>query len=192
MNATSVSHNHPPTATPLDDIFIDAQVTARAMSTDELLAWLEVLLLDIEDLDPVWPGPVGRELATERHRAAEAELDRRVRIFSLPNSQAKQYSQDRETWAQLAREVRERVDCAEVLLLIGYPPRTVGREMHGGCPQCGEGDDRLLIRRDKVWCRRCGLKTDAIGLVRSFMPGEAGFRDAVRFLTRLAAMEATR
>jgi len=188
MNATSLSHNRPPTATP-DGIFVDAQVTARAMSTDELLSWLEVLLLDMEDLDPVWPGPVGRELATERHRAAGAELDRRVRIFAMPGSKAAMYAADRETWAQLAREVRERVDCAEVLLLIGYPPRTVGREVHGGCPQCGEGDDRLLVRRDKVWCRRCGLKTDAIGLVRSFMPGEAGFRDAVMFLTRLASME---
>ena len=48
MNATSLSHNHPPTATP-DDIFIDAQVTARAMSSDELLAWLEVLALDCAD-----------------------------------------------------------------------------------------------------------------------------------------------
>jgi len=36
------------------------------------------------------------------------------------------------------------------------------------------------------------MKTDAIGLVRSFMPGLAGFRDAVRFLTRLAAMEVAR
>ena len=162
------------------------------MSTDELLAWLEVLTLDIEDPDPVWPGPVGRELATERHRAAEAELARRTRIFAMPGSTAATYAADRETWAQLAHEVRERVDCAEVLLLLGYPPRGIGRERHGGCPACGEGDDRLLVRQDRVWCRRCEMRTDAVGLVRSFMPGLAGFRDAVRFLTRLAAMEAAR
>jgi len=188
----SVSHTSPEIGSPPDHTFIDAQVTARAMSTDELLAWLEVLLLDIEDMDPGWPGPVGRELATERHRAAEAELARRTRIFAMPGSTAATYAADRETWAQLAHEVREHVDCAEVLLLLGYPPRGIGREMHGGCPACGEGDDRLLVRRDKVWCRRCGLKTDAIGLVRSFMPGLSGFRDAVKFLADLAAVSGGR
>ncbi len=177
---------------PTGDIFIDAQVTARAMSTDELLAWLEVLTLDIEDPDPLWPGPVGRELATERRGAAETELARRTRIFAMPGSLAAQYASDRDAWATLAHEVREHVDCAEILLLLGYPTRTVGREMHGGCPQCGEGDDRLLVRHDRVWCRRCEMKTDAIGLVRSFMPRLSGFRDAVRFLARLAEMEATR
>jgi hypothetical protein len=192
MNATSVSHKTETTYTPPDEIFIEAQVAARAMSSDELLAWIEVLALDCADPDPNWPGPVGRHLAGERLRAVEAELERRTHIFAMPGSTAARYAADRETWAQLAHEVRERVDCAEVLLLLGHPPRTVGREMHGPCPACGEGDDRLLVRREKVWCRQCGLKTDAIGLVRSFMPGLAGFRDAVRFLARLAEVEAPR
>jgi hypothetical protein len=169
--------------------FCEAQVDARAMSTDELMAWLEVLTLDIEDPDPDWPGPVGRDLATERHRAASAEFERRLRIFAMPGSKAAKYAGDREQWAQLAHDVRERIDCAEVLLLIGYPPRQVGREMHGPCPACGAGDDRLLVRQQRCWCRQCGAKLDAVSLVRSFMPGLNGFRDAVRFLANLAGME---
>jgi len=188
----TVSHRQSPNAIPTDDYFRDAQVDCRGWSTDALLAALEVVNLDLEDLNPLWPGDVGRYIASERKRAYEAELARRTRIFAMPGSTAARYAADRETWAALAREVRERVDCAEVLLLIGYPPRTVGREMHGGCPACGGRDDRLLVRHDRVWCRRCEMKTDAIGLVRSFMPGLAGFRDAVRFLTRLASMEAAR
>jgi hypothetical protein len=160
------------------------------MSSDELLAWLEVLALDCADPDPDWPGPVGRHLAAERKRAGELELDRRTRIFSMPESAARRYAQGHEDWVALAREVREHVDCAEVLLLIGYPPRQVGRELHGPCPACGEGNDRLLVRQHMCWCRVCSTKMDAISLVRSFMPGLSGFRDAVRFLADLATLEA--
>jgi len=64
----------------------------------------------------------------------------------MPDSKAAKYAANREAWAVLAREVRERVDIAEVLALTGYPPRQIGREWHGGCPSCQAGDDRLLVR----------------------------------------------
>jgi hypothetical protein len=162
------------------------EVAARAMSTDELMAALEVVAIDLErgDLDDV-----AAFNARERKRALDADLQARVRIFSMPGSTAAKYAADRETWADLAREVRLRVDCAEVLALVGYPPRRIGQELHGGCPACAAGDDRLLVRHDRVWCRRCDWRGDVIAIVRSFMPGVPGFRDAVRFLTRLAAME---
>jgi len=162
------------------------------MSSDELLAWLEVLALDCADPDPDWPGPVGRHLAGERLRAAEQELERRTRLFAMPESKARRYAANHEDWAALAREVREHVDCAEVLLLIGFPPRQVGRELHGPCPACRDGDDRLLVRQHICWCRVCGTKMDAISIVRSFMPGLSGFRDAVRFLADLAAVSSGR
>ncbi len=191
MNATSVSHNHPPTATPDDHFFRDAQVDCRDWSTDQLLAALEVVNLDLEDLNPLWPGDVGRYIASERKRAYENELDRRVRIFSLPNSQAKQYSQDRDQWTRLAREVRQRVEVPEVLHLIGYPTTKRGNEYHGPCPACRDGVDRLVSRGGpdgRVWCRKCGWKGDAIAIVQSFVPDCSHFRDAVTFLADLAGM----
>jgi len=179
----------PSSGTPADTYYLDAQIDCRSWSTDELLTAVEVEALDAEDDHPTWPGETGRHIAGERLRAYEEELDRRTRIFSMPESKAKRYAANHEEWAALAREVREHVDCAEVLLLIGFPPRQVGRELHGPCPACRDGDDRLLVRQQIAWCRVCGARLDAIAIVRSFMPGLSGFRDAVRFLADLATLE---
>lgn len=167
---------------------LEMQVAVRAMSMDEKMASLEVVLTDLErgDLDDT-----GRVFALKRKRVLEEDIEQCIRILAVPDSRAAKYAADREAWAELAREVRQRVDIAEVLLLVGFPPRQIGRELHGPCPACRDGDDRLLVRsgpEGRCWCRRCGFRGDAISVVRSFMPGMSGFRDAVRTLARLASM----
>ncbi len=173
-------------------IYRDAEVEARSLSTDALLAGIEVCALDVEDPDPEWPGETGRWLAAERIRAYEAELERRTRIIRLPDSKAATYARDHDAWLELARTVRETVPISEVLLLVGYPPSRHGEtEYHGPCPACGDGTDRLVSwdrPRSRCWCRRCGWRGDAISTLQEFYPGLSHFRDAVRFLAGLAAL----
>ncbi len=178
-------------------IFCDAQVEARAWSTDQLLAGIEVCALDVEDPDPEWPGETGRWMAGERLRAYGAELERRTRIIRLPDSKAARYARDHEHWAELARTVRDIVSVPDVLLMVGCPPSRTGAsrqgetEHHGPCPACGDGTDRLVSwngPRSRCWCRRCGWRGDAISTLQEFYPGLQHFRDAVRFLAGLAAL----
>jgi hypothetical protein len=195
LNSTpSYAKSHPDSTESL--VYRDAQVDCRSWSTDQLLAALEVVNLDIEDPDDAWPGDVGRHLAGERRRAYEVEVERRVRIVSIPGSKAAKYTRDFEEWAELARTVRELVSVPEVLLLIGYPPTRAGNEYHGPCPVCRDGVDRLVSwdgPNSRCWCRRCGWKASgAISVAMSFMPGCQHFRDAVRSLARLAEVEAGR
>lgn len=53
-----------------------------------------------------------------------------------------------------------------------------GGEYHSACPSCGEGFDRFLIwpEINRYWCRRCGVKGDAIQFCRDFMG--LSFREA--------------
>lgn len=192
QGAPNVTQIRPPDDLPPPTVRREMEVAVRSMSTDELMAALEVVTLDLErgDLDDT-----EQFNARERQRALDADLGQRVRIFRMPGSQAAKYARDRESWAALAREVRQRVEIAEVLAMIGYPARLIGREWHGGCPACQAGDDRLLVRpgpEGRCWCRRCGFHGDAILLVRSFMPGLSGFRDATAWLANFAALEAER
>lgn len=190
MGAQSAPMGQPPGPTaPESIVYRDAWADARGWSVDQVLAAIEVAHLDLED--PI--GDLDQFNAAERLRTYEQVLDQRVRVISRPNSRAAKLAQDREAWAGLAREVRQRVDIVEVLLLIGYPSRPIGREWHGGCPACRAGDDRLLIRsgpEGRCWCRRCGWRADVIEIARLFVPGCRGFRDAVSWLARLGAMEA--
>ncbi len=178
-------------------VYRDAEVEARSLSTDALLAALEVFALDAEDPHPTWPGETGRWFAAERLRAFETELERRVRIIRLPDSQAAKYAKDYEQWVELARTVREVVSAPDVLLLVGCPPTRTGSsrhgetEHHGPCPSCGDGTDRLVSwdgPRSRCWCRRCGWRGDAIAVAQAFLPGCSHFRDAVRYLASLHAL----
>ncbi len=195
MNATTVSHNRSQNGRPSSH-FVGAQIAARDMSTDALMAWVEVLAIDMEDRDPDWPGPVGRFIAGERHHAAMAELDRRVRIFSMPDSKASAYARDREHWAALARTVRESVSVPEVLALVGCHIRMTGTnrpqggtEFHSDCPVCRDGVDRLVSwdgPNGRAWCRKCRWSADVIAIAQGLMPGCEHFRDAVKTLAKLA------
>ena len=178
----------------------DAIIEARALSTDAIMAELEVLALDISDPDPDWPGDIGRWLAGERLRAFEAELDRRARIWSMPASTAAKYAEDCDAWAHLARTVRETVSVPEALLLVGCAPTRAGTrrngeaEYHGPCPQCG-GTDRLVSwdgPRSRCWCRRCDWRANVITIMQAHFPGCAHFRDAVRTLANLALLAGER
>lgn len=177
-------------------MFRVAVIEARALSIDALLAEMQVLASDLEDPDPDWPGEAGRWLASERLRAYEAELERKTRIISLPESQAATYAQHHDAWVDLARVVREAIPVPEVLLLVGCPPTRTGTrrsgetEHHGPCPRCG-GRDRLVSwdgPRSRCWCRQCDWRADAIRLIREHYPGCRQFRDAVRMLARLASL----
>lgn len=196
----SVSHktshsDSPPTELPAPTVRLEMETAVRLMSTDEALATLEVVEIDLErgDLDDL-----AAFNARERKRALEAELGHRVRIFSMPESKAAKYAQDRESWADLARTIRETLPVQEVLHLIGYPATRTGHsrrsgasEYHSGCPRCADGTDRLVSfdgPESRFFCRKCDFRGDVITLTRSFMPGCSGFRDALKTLTRLTSM----
>ncbi len=171
-------------------VYRDAEVEARSLSTDALLAGIEVFALDIEDPDPEWPGATGSWLAAERLKAFETELERRVRIIQLPDSKAARFAKDSEHWAALARDVRETVSITEALLLIGIAPVTTGNEAHSACPWCG-GADRFVSwdhPRPRYWCRQCDRRGNAIDLVMAHYAGMSHFRDAVKFLASLASL----
>ncbi len=174
----------------------EAEIDARGYSSDALLAYREVLRTDAEDPDPVWPGETGRYIARERLQAVEAELDRRVRLSSLPASKAAKTAKEYEQWAELARAVRETVFVPDILRLIGCHIAQSGTsrdrsEYHSDCPVCREGDDRLVSwggPNGRCWCRRCGWSADVIAVAQSFVPGCKHFRDALKALARLAAL----
>lgn len=173
-------------------IYRDALIDARSYSTDALLAFADVLTLDAIDPDPDWPGPVGRELASERLRAVRTELERRDRLARIAAEVPTPHDRRYAAWRELAQLVRERVDIVEVFDRCGYHLHDVGsHEAHAACPLCG-GVDRLVIRRDppaRVWCRQCAWSGDIITLTMSLVAGREQFRDAVRWLAELAGTE---
>ncbi len=176
----------PPSATPTNAFRQDLAAYARTVSVDQLRADHEIALTNLEDpLDPV--EAIGD---TARVETFERELDRRVRIFAVPGSRAATAAKDADAWDALRSSVKGRVSIVEVLDLLGFAPRMIGRELHGGCPICLTGDDRLLVRDDpgggRCWCRFCGLRTDVIGLVRSCIPSASGYRDALTWLDDFA------
>lgn len=173
----------------------EARVIVRGFSMDAIKEGLAVASVDAEDSDETV-----RFYGRERLRALEEEFERRVRIISVPGSKAAEYNRDYEEWAQLASEVRERVTVPEVLALIGCHIRSSGTnrktgetEFHSDCPACRDGVDRLVSwdgPNSRCWCRRCDFgPADTIAVTRSFVPGCQGFRDAVKFLSSLAALE---
>ncbi len=179
-----------------DTIRRDAHITARAMSTDALLAWRDTLALDVADPDPDYPGPVGRYLASERLAAVDAELERRDRLAATAPHIVRANAQRAEDWRDLARVIRERVDVPELFRALVGPVTPAGRNGRRGapeyaapCPVCG-GDDRLRLwggPDGRAWCRQCDWSADAIAVAQSFAPGCSSFRDALTWLATNAA-----
>ncbi len=184
---------------PENTIRRDAQVEARAMSTDALLQWQDVLRIDVADPDPSFPGPIGRYFASERLAAAEAELVRREQLANTAPHLIQANTRTHEAWLDLARTVRERVDLPEVFHTLVGSVRPAGRngrrgapEFSASCPSCG-GENRLRLwggPDGRAWCRQCRWSADVIALVQSYAPGCAAFRDAVKWLANIAAIEA--
>jgi len=176
----------PPNASPTNAFRQDLAAYARTISLDQLRADHEIALTNLEDpLDPV-------EAINDAVRVEifERELDRCVRVFAVPGSRAATAAKDADAWDALRESVKSRVSIVEVLDLLGFAPRMIGRELHGGCPICLTGDDRLLVVDDpgggRCWCRFCGMRTDVIGLVRSCIPSASGYRDALTWLDDFA------
>jgi Virulence-associated protein E len=72
-----------------------------------------------------------------------------------------------------------------IMAKCGWKLRRVD-ELKGACPFCGEGDDRLYVRRDNSWGRRrCGAEqrhgNDSIGMYR-LLHGGCSFRMALDVL----------
>ncbi len=190
----SVNEQPPPS-----DIRRDAQVESRSMSTDALLQWRDVLALDVADPDPDYPGPIGRYLASERLAAVDAELARREQLANTAPHLIQANTRTHEAWCDLARTVRERVDLPEVFYTLVGPVRPAGRngrrgapEFSASCPACG-GENRLRLwggPDGRAWCRQCRWSVDVVALVQAYAPGSAAFRDAVKWLANIAAIEA--
>jgi len=177
-------------------VYRDAEIDARGYSRDVLLAYRDVFRTDAADDDPVWPGEAGRYIARERLRAFEAELARRDLISTLPTSKLAKTAKEYEQWAELARTIRETVFIPDILKLIGclVMPSGTSRqrpEYHSDCPVCRDGTDRLVSwggPNGRCWCRKCGWSADVIAVAQSFLPDCEHFRDALKFLARLAAL----
>jgi hypothetical protein len=179
-------------------VYREALVWARGQSTDAIEAMCQPAIYDLADMDPDWPGPVGRFDAAERLRAYETELARRARLDRLASGTASPQDRRHAAWSELARTVRQVVSVPEVLHLAGVVPRRVGQnsrrgvaEYHSPCPVCRDGVDRLISwdgPNGRAWCRQCGWSADAIAVTQSLIPECSEFRDAVKFLAQLAGM----
>jgi hypothetical protein len=167
------------------------EVAAVRWTVDQIDYRIEVLEENLA-LPPEWWGEVGILIAREELDVLLGERDRRKRARALLGGDASKRDRTRQAWVDLARMVKERVTIPEVLQLAAYPVRQTGaNEWHSACPACGEGDDRLVIWtgvKPGAWCRRCENSFDAISLCQSLIPECGEFRDAVRFLARLATL----
>lgn len=175
-----------PTTKPLS-IHDDAWAAAYATTELEALAaGIETFTADAAD-----PDPVVAHLASERLRAYRSVYEHRLAALCVLHGTATSRDQDRQGWANLAREVKERVTVAEILELRGITVTWRRREGHSRCPSCG-GTDRFVIwpgPPDRAWCRRCHdryERMDVIALVQSVIPDCEGFHAAVRFLADYA------
>ncbi len=178
---------------------LDAQLDARAMGSDALLTWRDVLALDAADPDPDYPGPVGRYLASERLAVVDAELARREQLARTTPRLMKTSARTHDAWRDLAHAVRERIDLPGLFHQLVGPVKPAGRngrrgapEYSASCPVCG-GTDRLRLwggPDGRAWCRQCEWSVDVVALAQSFAPGCTAFRDAVKWLAVLASVEA--
>jgi len=170
-------------------------IIARNMGEDELLAESDILLATVADDDDDFPGVVGRDLAGERLRAVQDELDRRSRLRAMGTVRFRETVQTHEAWRDLARTVRDRVPLPDLLEYANYPFTYAGmngrrnqREYEAACPLCG-GTDRFRIwdgPNGAAWCRGCRLHWDVVAAAQSLLPGCSRFRDAVEALAVLA------
>jgi hypothetical protein len=194
MTSSPLSHGTRKSATEYD-VYREAQVACRSWSLPELRNEAYIESLNVADPN-VWGGDVGWLNASERLRAYEEEVDRRARILAMQAPIAQKYHREQEAWDELRLSVKQRVPITEVLELLGYAPRMIGRELHGPCPVCRTGDDRRLVREEpeggRCWCRVCGLRADVIGLVRQCIPSASGYHAALEFLDDFAVTRGAR
>jgi hypothetical protein len=174
-------------------VYLDAQADARNLSRDALDAGCELFRSIVND-----PDACDVELfnASERLRAFNEELARRDRVArSLTGTHDRDRDLEHEAWGRLVAIVKERVSVPDILVQAGVPMVRTGtsrgrQEFHGPCPVCGTGDDRLIAwagPSGRVWCRRCGWSTDAIGAA-SLIAG-SDFHACVRLLAEHAGIE---
>ncbi len=182
----------PPESTepPASTIARDTEIDARSYSPDAEMAYIATLEVNLNDPNPPsWYDETARYADQVRLQVLKADLDRKIRILSIPADRAPKISQDFEAWASLAKTVKEYVSVPELLSLIGCHVRQTGaHEFHSDCPVCRAGDDRLVIWQNRCWCRKCDWSADAIVIAQSFLPDATHFRDAVRILSNLAAL----
>jgi hypothetical protein len=179
-----------------DKVYRDAALAARSCSVDALLALADVFRRDANDPDPVFPGEIGRFLATERLRAITDELHRHERVSRIAQGVPSVADARYEAWRTLASVVRERVSVVDVLhrggcnlYFAGKNSRRNCDEFAGPCPICG-GEDRLRAwdgPNGRFWCRQCQWSGDVI-VAASLVPGNSQFRDALTFLSALAGV----
>lgn len=157
----------------------------RLMSADELHTRHATLALELVDLDALYGGdPVAADLLGASLRAVTAELRRR----ETPPLRRLALEADADAWADLARQVKARVDLVELFAAHGWRLTRTGHNARRGCDEyagpcfvCG-GRDRLRVWSGPpgaYWCRQCAANGDALTAYQQFHPG-AGFRDALR------------
>lgn len=140
------------------DALRHASATLKDSESDQIIG----ALVEVRSLS------VNRELAQMRRQARNSP--------DLPNPDDARYQE----WADLAAQIRARVDLPELIKSYGYPlhrdgtnSRRGAAEWAGPCILCG-GKDRFRVwsgPNGQAWCRQCGWGGDAIVIVRSLDRG---------------------
>lgn len=195
--SSTVYQQSPTTKTPTDLFEMEYAAIIAAASPDEVAS--ERLIAEFDRLDED-ADPFLRYRAEIRCRVCDAALARFDRIRRLNTGNATLNDRQFEVWASLAKDLRDLVSVPQVLELAGLPLRKVGinarrgtAEYHSPCPICG-GTDRFVSwdsPNSRGWCRRedCKWRPDSIAAVRSLIPGNEGFRDALTFLAAIAGVD---
>lgn len=181
------------TATKRSGTYREAREHARQLSDAELSGTINALKHEraaADELDGA-SAEVARLLCDDRLQGCVDEWLQREARFQAhagPNPRAP-FSM---AWRDLAETVKVNVDIVDLFESNGWALLKQGREYGGSCLVCG-GSDRLRVFPEpddrhpypRAWCRRCGLYSDAIQVLRNLRPG-LGFYDAVAELaTRL-------
>lgn len=163
---------------PIADLDRDAAALARAMPNAELLDGAAVLAAHLVDLDPESRAVAA---ALPWPTAVTAEVERRRRYASAGGYPPPDDQRFR-AWVDVASQVRDRMDVADLATSLGQRLVRRGQNWCGPCPACG-GVDRWVVwpgPPGRAWCRRCATGGDAIGVHR-LLTG-SGWYEAVRAL----------
>jgi hypothetical protein len=184
---SSAQVSHIPTQNVTLDAYQDAWASFWAIPTIEELRAREALLVgasEDEVLDDCF-----RLIVADELRACRNVLNRRITSI--------RWDREREAMDRLRDRLKEMMEAPEVLMLAGVPMRRTGRdrhgreEWHGPCPVCQDGVDRLAAwsnPNSMCWCRRCGWKSDILGIAQSLMPSCTSYHQTVYHLAGIAAL----
>jgi len=174
-------------------IYRDAVAGFRDLCTTELLTERDALEYQRADIQEMYGGDtVALFDIAERIRAAERELAPRERLYAAGHEVPDPHDHEYERWAELAKEVAERVDIVAVFEDAGWVLAFAGRnsarrceEWAGPCLACG-GTNRMRVwrggpRGGGYWCRQCGISGNSIIAYRNLYPSTSFYR-AVREL----------